>query len=97
MDPDAAGGDAGDEGPEQDDLLASADRLAAEGLVGVAVAGNRERLAALTSPARPVFLKQVHGTQIVRLMPDMPDGAVADACMPRTCGRGAYHDVIDRI
>ena len=55
----------------------------------LAVAGNRERLAALTSPARPVFLKQVHGTQIVRLMPDMPDGAVADACMVQGPGVAA--------
>lgn len=47
----------------------------------LAVACNRERLAALTAPARPVFLQQVHGTQVVRLTPDMPDGAVADACV----------------
>ncbi|MDP2017097.1 peptidoglycan editing factor PgeF [Hydrogenophaga sp.] len=47
----------------------------------LAVAGNRERLAALISPARPVFLQQVHGTQIVRLAPHTPDGTVADACV----------------
>lgn len=47
----------------------------------LAVAGNRERLAALTAPARPVFLQQVHGTHVLRLAPDTPDGAEADACV----------------
>lgn len=61
----------------------------------LAVAGNRERLAALTSPARPVFLQQVHGTQIVRLMPDMLDGAVADACMVQGAGVAATIMVAD--
>lgn len=61
----------------------------------LAVAGNRERFAALTSPARPVFLQQVHGTQIVRLTPDMPDGAVADACMVQGPGVAATIMVAD--
>ncbi|MBX9818627.1 MAG: peptidoglycan editing factor PgeF, partial [Burkholderiaceae bacterium] len=30
---------------------------------------------------RPVFLEQVHGTQVQTLAPDMPDGATADACV----------------
>ena len=47
----------------------------------LAVAGNRERLAALTAPARPVFLQQVHGTHVVPLTPDTPDGTTADACV----------------
>jgi YfiH family protein len=47
----------------------------------LAVAGNRERLAALTSPARPIFLQQVHGTHVAQLEPHTPDGTVADACV----------------
>ena len=47
----------------------------------LAVAGNRERLAAFTVPARPVFLRQVHGTKVVRLVPDTPDGTEADGCV----------------
>ncbi len=61
----------------------------------LAVAGNRERLAALTAPARPVFLQQVHGTQIVRLAPGMPDGAVADACVVQGPGVAATIMVAD--
>lgn len=61
----------------------------------LAVAGNRERLAALTAPARPVFLQQVHGTQIVRLAPGMPDGAVADACVAQGPGVAATIMVAD--
>lgn len=30
---------------------------------------------------RPVFLEQVHGTQVQTLAPDTPDGTVADACL----------------
>lgn len=44
-----------------------------------AVAGNRRRFAGELG-ARPVFLKQVHGTGVVRLGPDTPDGTEADAC-----------------
>lgn len=47
----------------------------------LAVAANRERLAAFMAPARPVFLQQVHGTQVVRLQPDTADGTVADGCV----------------
>lgn len=47
----------------------------------LAVTANRERLAAFTAPARPVFLKQVHGTQVARLDPDTPDGTEADGCV----------------
>jgi len=61
----------------------------------LAVAGNRERLAAFTSPARPVFLQQVHGTQVVRLAPDMPDGIVADACVVQGPGVAATIMVAD--
>jgi polyphenol oxidase len=61
----------------------------------LAVAGNRERLAALTSPARPVFLQQVHGTQVVRLTPGMPDGAAADACVVQGPGVAATIMVAD--
>ena len=45
----------------------------------VAVAHNR-RLLARQLGARPVFLRQVHGTEVVELTEDTPDGAEADAC-----------------
>lgn len=61
----------------------------------LAVAGNRDRLAALTSPARPVFLRQVHGTQLLRLAPDTPDGCEADACLVQTPGLAATIMVAD--
>lgn len=35
---------------------------------------------------RPVFLEQVHGTQVQLLGDDTPDGAVADACLSRQPG-----------
>ena len=43
------------------------------------VAENRRRLA-LQLRARPVFLRQVHGTGVVRLERDTPDATEADAC-----------------
>jgi YfiH family protein len=61
----------------------------------LAVAANRERLAALTSPARPVFLQQVHGTQVVRLAPDTSDGMVADGCVVQVPGVAATIMVAD--
>lgn len=61
----------------------------------LAVAGNRERLAALTSPARPVFLQQVHGIQVVQLTPDTPDGTHADACLVQGPGVAATIMVAD--
>ncbi|MDO9504933.1 peptidoglycan editing factor PgeF [Hydrogenophaga sp.] len=61
----------------------------------LAVAGNRERLAAFTSPARPVFLQQVHGTQVVHLAPDTRDGTVADACVVQSPGVAATIMVAD--
>jgi hypothetical protein len=45
-----------------------------------AVAENRSTLA-LALGARPVFLQQVHGAEVVRLTPQMPDGTQADACL----------------
>jgi len=36
--------------------------------------------------ARPVFLQQVHGTQVLKLDADTPDGSVADACVTRAAG-----------
>ena len=54
------------------------------------VATNRHRLASwLTrgaAPVRPVFLQQVHGTEVCRLTDDMPDGTVADACVTTQVG-----------
>lgn len=43
------------------------------------VQANRQALAVALG-ARPVFLQQVHGTDVLALGPDAPDGAVADAC-----------------
>jgi YfiH family protein len=34
-----------------------------------------------TLGVRPVFLEQVHGTQVQVLAPDTPDGSAADACL----------------
>lgn len=44
-----------------------------------AVAGNRELLRQRLG-ARPVFLRQVHGVEVLELQPDSPDGLEADAC-----------------
>lgn len=49
------------------------------------VAVNRQRLQS-TMDARPVFLQQVHGTSVLDLTPQTPDGAVADACMTTQTG-----------
>jgi len=43
------------------------------------VRANRAALQAGIGP-RPVFLKQVHGTDVLVVEPNTPDGAVADAC-----------------
>lgn len=44
-----------------------------------AVAGNRALLQQRLG-ARPVFLRQVHGTEVLELRTDSPDGLEADAC-----------------
>ena len=44
-----------------------------------AVLQNRARLQGMCE-AQPVFLSQVHGTQLVRIDADTPDGTEADAC-----------------
>ncbi|HMS27339.1 MAG TPA: peptidoglycan editing factor PgeF [Burkholderiaceae bacterium] len=44
------------------------------------VARNRQQLAQ-TLGAKPVYLKQVHGTDVVNLDAHTPDGTVADACI----------------
>ena len=51
-----------------------------------AVQANRQRLQAALRGVRPVFLQQVHGTQVVDLHPGLADGAVADACVSSTPG-----------
>lgn len=43
------------------------------------VQANRQQLARFLG-ARPVFLQQVHGSDVIELQPDTPDGTVADAC-----------------
>jgi YfiH family protein len=45
-----------------------------------AVAENRARLAAAMG-MRPVFLRQVHGTDVLRIDADTPDGTAADAAV----------------
>lgn len=51
----------------------------------IAVQANR-RLLQQATVARPVFLQQVHGSQVVTLTSDMPDGTQADGCV--TAQRG---------
>jgi YfiH family protein len=45
------------------------------------VAQNRNLLKQQLDGARPVFLKQVHGVDVLNLQPVTADGAIADACM----------------
>lgn len=49
------------------------------------VRANR-RLLADTLGVRPVFLEQVHGTDVLEIGPQTPDGAVADACFTFASG-----------
>jgi YfiH family protein len=51
----------------------------------LAVAENRRRFAQRLQ-AHPVFLKQVHGTGVVRLSAATPDGTEADACWTTEAG-----------
>lgn len=46
----------------------------------LAVAANRATLRRVLN-ARPVFLQQVHGTEVAMLTPATPDGTEADACV----------------
>jgi len=50
-----------------------------------AVAANRQTLRNALG-ARPVFLQQVHGVEVITLDAATPDGAVADACLSATPG-----------
>lgn len=50
-----------------------------------AVAGNRDRLQRALG-LRPVFMRQVHGVDVLRLQCDVPDGAVADAAVSHESG-----------
>ena len=50
-----------------------------------AVAANRQTLRNALG-ARPVFLQQVHGVDVITLNAATPDGAVADACLSTTPG-----------
>lgn len=45
------------------------------------VTANRNRLASYLGGAHPVFLSQVHGTDIVHLSRQTPQGTTADACV----------------
>lgn len=51
----------------------------------VAVAANRRRLQADIG-VRPVFLRQVHGVDVLRLDASCADGATADACVTTEAG-----------
>lgn len=46
-----------------------------------AVAKNRALLEATLAGAKPIFLSQVHGTDVLTLTPATLDGTVADACV----------------
>jgi len=48
------------------------------------VAANRALLHRQLGGARPVFLSQVHGVEVITLEADTPDGAPADACLTHT-------------
>jgi len=50
---------------------------------GTSVVTNRARLRAITSPATPLFLQQVHGTHVALLEAATPDGIEADGCVVR--------------
>lgn len=58
------------------------------------VAVNRHILQSAIG-VRPVFLQQVHGTAIVNLTPETPDGSVADACMTTQAGMACTIMVAD--
>jgi YfiH family protein len=55
------------------------------GDVPACVAANRAQLRSALG-ARPVFLQQVHGTDVLALQAATPDGAVADACTAADAG-----------
>ena len=55
------------------------------GDAAAAVARNRSRYAQALD-ARPVFLQQVHGSAVVQLTPDIPDGTAADGCISTGAG-----------
>jgi hypothetical protein len=50
-----------------------------------AVAFNRAALS-ISLGVRPVFLQQVHGTEVLRLTANTPDGTQADACLSTESG-----------
>jgi len=55
------------------------------GDAAAAVAANR-RIFAAAIRSRPVFMEQVHGTQVARLSPASRDGLQADACVTSDAG-----------
>jgi copper oxidase (laccase) domain-containing protein len=55
------------------------------GDAAAAVAANRLILQRAIN-SQPVFLQQVHGTQVLELSPDCVDGQTADACLTRQRG-----------
>jgi hypothetical protein len=59
-----------------------------------AVTANRARLSEVVG-ARPVFLRQVHGTAVARLDARTPDGTEADACLATAPGQACTIMVAD--
>ena len=58
------------------------------------VRANRQQLAQALG-ARPVFLRQVHGAQVVELGPDSADDALADGVVTQTAGVACTVQVAD--
>ena len=59
-----------------------------------AVAANRQILQGVIK-ARPAFLQQVHGVEVIELGAGTPDGAVADACLTTVPGLACTMMVAD--
>lgn len=66
----------------------------AEADAPAAVAENRRRFAQALG-ARPVWLRQVHGTAVLRLQPETADGATADAAVSTVAGLACAVQVAD--
>lgn len=61
----------------------------------LAVATNRQRLTDALGAVRPVFLQQVHGTEVLTLQLSTRDGLVADACLSTQPGLACTAMVAD--
>lgn len=61
----------------------------------VALVAQNRRLYAQALQAHPVFLQQVHGSNVLRVAPDTPDGAQADGCIASAPGAACTIMVAD--